>query len=81
MLGEEACKLPEFVECLPLLFEGVNAATVGFSLALTLLGVTGSIPNGLVVVIAGPGADEEEAAVTLLSTLTMLVEAVTVKFC
>lgn len=46
MVGEEACTLPDLPESLPLLLKRVKAATAGFSLDFTWVGVTGCALKG-----------------------------------
>ena len=74
---EEICARPDFAESLPLLSEGVKAATAGLSFDFVLLGVTGS--DIFVVLIGIIEVDKDEVAVVSLSTLATFVETVAVE--
>lgn len=74
-VGEETCMLPDFAESLLLLLDGVKASTSGLSLDFTLLGVAGCTPGGLMIGIASPEAEEDEAFVALLLMFVELVTA------
>ena len=78
LLGEEACMLGDSAEPLRLLLEGLKASTAGLSLDLTLSGVTRSTSKGLVMVVSGPEAEEDEVT-AFLSMLMVSVSLGTVK--
>lgn len=85
LLGDAAFMLPEIIESLSLLLDGldgVKGSTAGLSLDFALLGITGCTAKGLMMGMAAPetDAEDDEVAVASLRILTMLVKLGTVRF-